>query len=235
MKLVSDLIVFWDIDGTIVRPSLESMFLKYMRSTGATSHGRIAQDFVTMKALHLFSPWHKAKLAYLRNRTTEEIDRLVESFFDQVIRDHFVDGAVDAIQQLHNDGIRQVLLSGTPLFLARRLAADLQIQDFLAAIPEVIDGKFTGSLTCPHPRGKRKLICADNWLIDNRYNWGNSVAIADHHDDHYLLEQSSTGVVVNPDRLLRQLADDRGWAIIDGPTDFALLVSHLTKKNAQVI
>jgi phosphoserine phosphatase len=115
------------------------------------------------------------------------------------------------------------MLSGTPRQLAEPLMKMLELEYLIAAEPEIRNNKYTGRLVAPHPRGRRKADLAGTWLKDHGYRWNQTIAIADHWDDRFLLEQARTSIVVHPDDRLRKHATRDGWTIIEDITKSSLL------------
>jgi hypothetical protein len=80
---------------------------------------------------------------------------------------------------------------------------------------ELVDGTYTGRLVGPVLHGPAKLDAvvrlADEQGIDLRA----SSAYSDSVNDRPLLEGVGHPVAVNPDRMLRELAAERGWPIQD--------------------
>jgi len=91
----------------------------------------------------------------------------------------------------------------------------LGLKDVIAALPEVREGVYTGRLIAPHPLGIRKANLAEAWLQDHGYRWSQTVAIANHWDDRFLLERARASAVVHPCNRLRRLAIGQGWAVVD--------------------
>lgn len=87
--------------------------------------------------------------------------------WEELLKDNVFDGARQVISQLRNSGVRQVLLSGTLTPLARPLMAYLEINEIIAAGGEIVNGRYSGRLTKPHPHGKHKTLYVGRWLAEN--------------------------------------------------------------------
>lgn len=210
------MVVLWDIDGTLVLSSLERHFFAYLRE----HHHRTSISRTVLHVLRLglssWPPmWYKMKLAYLRGLPAAEVDDLFERCWSERIERCLFAGTIEAVRLLRERRVRQVLLTGGPRTLAARLARYLQIDDLVAADPVLVDGRYTGAVTQPHPRGRRKVRYAETWLRENVFGWRPTVAVGNHFDDRFLLERASTAIVVNPDRRLASLAQSRGWEQFD--------------------
>jgi len=206
-------VVFWDIDGTLVRGSLERLFLKYLLNNGHVTRTGIAAHML-YQALRLPPPkWHHIKLAYLRNQEVGNVETWIQRCWEQTIIDNVFDGACQVVSQLANKGARQVLLSGTLKPFARPLKQHLGIDEIIAAEPEILKHRYTGRLIEPHPHGKHKTLYAGRWLAKNNLAWDTVTALANHVNDRYLLEKAGQAIAVHPDQQLLKIAKRQGWSI----------------------
>jgi phosphoserine phosphatase len=164
------------------------------------------------------------KLVYLRGLKREDVDGWIKECFGQSLEEILFAGSVNAVRQLAQAGLPQVLLTGAPRPLAERIGDYLRVDDIIAAEPEYSDGVYTGGLIGKHPRGRRKIGFAASWLKVNGYEWSDTIGLGNHYDDRFLLEQAGVGIAVNPDRRLYRLAQARGWEIVTEPNqDFSVL------------
>jgi len=223
-------LIFWDIDGTIVSSSLERHFLKYLIKRKLTHPREIAINLAALSIKRFPPRWYLIKLAYLRGKPASDVEKWIEDCWENRIRLNLYRGCVEAIRGLHDNGVRQVLISGTMRLLAQPLADYLGIDDLIAGEPEIQDGKYTGALTEPHPVGERKLFAADKWLTENGYSWDGVCALGNRWLDHFLLDRARTAIAVHPDKGLRRYALQKSWKVIDD-TDAAdsitsVIISH---------
>lgn len=211
-------VIFWDIDGTLLPSSMESLLVSLLRADRELPLHRLTLNLLCR--LLTFPPpyWYNIKLFYLRNRTIEEVESLAYRCWEQKIRPRLRSRLTDTIRRLNDTGRRQVLLSGTPRFLAERVAKHVGLTEIIAAEPEVIDGKLSGGVTGPYPIGMQKLIEADSWLNANGFLPAQALALADHWNDRHLLRHLGKAIVVYPAARQRREAEMRGWPVIDSDT-----------------
>lgn len=210
------MVVLWDIDGTLVRASIERHFFAFLRE----HHPKVS--FVRT-ALHLvhnaitsWPPlWYQMKVAYLRGLSQQEVEQWFERCWPERIVPQLFPGSIEAVRLLQQRRVRQVLLTGGPRPLADRLADFLQLNDVIAADPVTTDSIYTGAVSGPHPRGRRKVAFADRWLREHGFDWHDVTALGNHCDDRFLLKRASTSIAVNPDLRLSRLARIHGWTIVD--------------------
>lgn len=77
---------------------------------------------------------------------------------------------------------------------------------------EVEDGVYTGRLE-RRLYGEEKAAAVREAALEHGFDLGTSTAYSDSHSDVPFLEAVGTPVAVNPDRALRQLAEERGWRV----------------------
>jgi HAD superfamily phosphoserine phosphatase-like hydrolase len=232
-----DIVVIWDIDGTVIDGSLERRFLDYL-----IKHGHVTPGSLVGSALRLatdFPPkWHKVKACYLRGKPVDRVAGLVDACWTESILPDVSRAAVDAVHQLRDLGATQLLQSGTLRPLADKMASHLGIADVIAADLEIRDDRYTGRLVKPHPIDERKMLYADEWLIERGLNWDNTVAIADHWGDRYMLERSDLAIVVCPMRQLRDMAKRMGWIVIENRdelhTTVEIIRNHVSDRETEI-
>lgn len=206
-------VVFWDIDGTIVRPSMERLFVRYLRQSKLLRLWQLPINTIKLLPSSL-GQYHRIKLAYLHKRPKEQVNEWMDDCFNKIISPRLLLPCLDAIKQLNDAGMTNVLLSGTLYGLAERLATQTDITEIIAAIPEIIAGKYTGRLTEPHPFARRKAEFAEKWLQKNNRNWSQVIVIADHWRDRFLLKKAALPIVINPAEGMRKFAQTEGWIVL---------------------
>ena len=206
-------VFLWDIDGTVVSPSLESQFISFIRTEKLVSRVRLAGRFLSVYLTRSRMPWYRLKLAYLKGETVSDVEQWIDRWWPTVTNT-ILPGARSAIEQVANTDTTQLFLSGTVQSLGERLAASFGIATVLGATPETDDDRFTGALSEPHPHGAYKVTYADRWLRQRGLKWAEVVALADHESDRFLLERAAVPVAVNPNSKLEALARQRGWRVV---------------------
>jgi phosphoserine phosphatase len=96
--------------------------------------------------------------------------------------------------------------------VVEEVARGLGFAGAIGSRAEVRDGVYTGRLELrlygpAKAEATRRTACAQG--ID----LGASTAYSDSHSDVPFLESVGTAVAVNPDRELRRVAEERGWAV----------------------
>jgi HAD superfamily hydrolase (TIGR01490 family) len=214
---------FFDVDNTIVAGASIYHFAR----------GLAARDFITTRDILDFA-WQQVKfrvggkestegmvsareaaLAFVAGKRVDEIVRLGEEIYDELMAERIWTGT-QALAQLHLDaGQRVWLVTATPVELASIIARRLGLTGALGTVAEVVDGQYTGRLVGEPLHGAAKaaavLALADREGLD----LDRCSAYSDSINDLPMLSTVGRAVAVNPDSALRMQARARGWEIRD--------------------
>lgn len=168
-------------------------------------------DFRRQWAAHL--AW------YLRGYTRQEGDKVWEWVVSEYLSD-FWRRDVTAILDRHlRNGDLVMLVSSGPLPLMRRVAREFKVSHVVATDFEISRNRYTG-----RPAGE---VCIDEFkgsmLLDYlearrmEVDLRESYAYADSVADLHLLGLVGHPVVVYPDEILLEIAQEQGWEIIPPP------------------
>ena len=80
---------------------------------------------------------------------------------------------------------------------------------------KIIDNIITGKLAGKASFREGKLELVKNWCSENNLNLGDAVFYSDSINDLPMLEACGKPIVVNPDEILRNLAVNRSYKIIE--------------------
>jgi len=154
-------------------------------------------------------------LAFIEGRSTDELMRLGEEIFDEIIAEKIWEGTRD-LAQMHLDAGQQVwLVTATPYELAITIAHRLGLTGALGTVAESVDGIFTGRLVGEILHGPGKAHAVRSLAIREGLNLKRCTAYSDSYNDVPLLSLVGTAVAINPDGALRDVARKRGWEIRD--------------------
>jgi HAD superfamily hydrolase (TIGR01490 family) len=197
------------------------------------ARGLAARDFITTRDILDFA-WQQVKfrvggkesaegmvsareaaLAFVAGKKVDEIVRLGEEIYDELMAERIWTGT-QALAQLHLDaGQRVWLVTATPVELASIIARRLGLTGALGTVAEVVDGEYTGRLVGEPLHGQAKaaavLALADREELD----LDRCSAYSDSINDLPMLSAVGRAVAVNPDSALRMEARARGWEIRD--------------------
>ncbi len=208
-------VLFADIDGTLVRRSLEQWLIVYLRQRRLLKKSKLVWNSFGHMIRWPLPRWFQWKLVYLQGFCESEVDAWIRRCWTEYVKPAFYMDSLTLLDEFRKRGGRIVLLSGTPLPLAGPLMKHLGLDEAICAEPILIDGCYTGGLKRPHPRGRVKVNYVREWLDARGMDWHQTCAMADHWHDRHLLEKVCAPVAVHPGPDLARVAREAGWPILD--------------------
>ena len=126
--------------------------------------------------------------------------------------------ALDLVQSHQRAGELVAIVTATNEFVTRPIADAFGVEE-LIAIDLVRDaqGEFTGEILGTPSFREGKVTRVEAWLAARDLSWQGveTTFYSDSMNDLPLLEKATHPVATNPDARLRQLANERGWRILD--------------------
>jgi HAD superfamily hydrolase (TIGR01490 family) len=214
---------FFDVDNTMMQGASIYHFAR----------GLAARDFFTWWDLAAFGwkqvsfrlrgiedPEHmeeakQAALGFVAGHSVEEVVRLGEEIYDELMADRIWSGT-RALAQLHLDaGQRVWLVTAAPAELASLVARRLGLTGALGTVSEIENGIYTGRLVGEPLHGPAKaeaiLALADAENLD----LSQCSAYSDSANDLPMLTTVGHPVAINPDAKLKRIARENGWDVRD--------------------
>lgn len=152
-------------------------------------------------------------LAFIKGHDVAETVAMAEEIFDEIIGDRVYAGTRE-LADLHLQAGQEVwLVTAAPVQLAQVIAKRLGLTGALGTVAEVKDGMFTGRLVGDilHGPGKKHAVAA--LAASSGLDLSRCTAYSDSANDVPMLSMVGSAVAVNPDRRLRRIAEERGWAV----------------------
>lgn len=214
---------FFDVDNTMMRGASIYHFARGLASRGLfTSRDlfRFALGQVIFRIRGDENPAHidearETALAFVAGSKVEEIVRLGEEIYDEVMADRIWAGT-RAIAQAHLDaGQRVWLVTATPVELARVIAQRLGLTGALGTVAETENGVYTGRLVGDLLHGPAKAEAVRALARREGLDLSRCSAYSDSANDLPLLSLVGHATAINPDAELREFARQNGWDIKD--------------------
>jgi HAD superfamily hydrolase (TIGR01490 family) len=156
-----------------------------------------------------------AALAFVADWRVEDLERLSEEIFDELMAERIWAGT-RALAQLHLDaGQRVWLVTAAPVELGRVIAQRLGLTGALGTVAEVRDGRYTGCLIGGLLHGPAKVEAITALAEVEGLDLARCSAYSDSVNDIPMLSMVGHAVAVNPDSALRRKAREEGWEIRD--------------------
>lgn len=135
-------------------------------------------------------------------------------FVEDKIRPILLPKALELLARHRNAGDTLLIITATNRFITAPIADLLDVPHLLATEVEFADGRYTGrsfGIPC-FQHGKVERL--SEWLAETGHDLDRSWFYSDSHNDLPLLGQVRYPVAVDPDTVLAQHAQERGWPII---------------------
>jgi HAD superfamily hydrolase (TIGR01490 family) len=142
------------------------------------------------------------------------LDALHREFMQAHILPMIAPKARDLLDKHRARGDRLVIITSTNRFVTEPIARALGVTDLLATEPEQRDGRYTGAVHGVPCFREGKVTRLNAWLAQEHESLAGSWCYSDSLNDLPLLELAEHAVAVDPDEVLRRIAEARGWPII---------------------
>jgi HAD superfamily hydrolase (TIGR01490 family) len=157
----------------------------------------------------------QAALAFVAGWRVDDIHRLAEEIFDELMAERIWSGT-RALAQLHLDaGQRVWLVTAAPVELGRVIATRLGLTGALGTVAEIVDGAYTGQLVGDLLHGPAKAEAITALAAAEGLDLSRCTAYSDSANDLPMLCLVGHAVAVNPDNALRREARRRNWEVRD--------------------
>jgi len=210
---------FFDIDGTLLSVNSAPLYARYLRQ-----HGRARRRDLLRTAFYLLQ--YRLNLldidraierasAFIAGQLESDVARFCEQWYREVVRSYVVPEMRVIVDEHRAAGHLLALLSSSTSYLAVPLARDLDVPHLIVTRLEVVDGRFTGRAIAPVCYGPGKVHWAKAFVEEQAVDLAQSYFYTDSITDLPVLELVGFPRIVNPDRLLRRAARQRGWTIVN--------------------
>jgi HAD superfamily hydrolase (TIGR01490 family) len=211
---------FFDLDRTLIRRSSALALAGSFQERGLIGRKQLAkaaawQILFAARGAGAETVRKAAEdgLMLLKDLEVEEMRTLVSEAMEPALKPLVYREPLDLVSRHRDRGERVYIVSATVQEIVEPLTVELGFDGAIGSLCEIVDGRYTGrSLRACHGPGKaaavRELAAAEG--ID----LAASTAYSDSHTDLPFLEVVGNPVVVNPDRELRRIAQERGWPIL---------------------
>ena len=207
----------FDIDGTLLpKVSMERQFVNYLIKKRLLPLKNLFYYFLEGFTAIFADDWIEAikgNKTYLKGLSTSTIDKNAEECFDQRIAPALFQGGKQKVEVLRQEGYKILIISASPVFLARRLYS-VYYPDFIICTElEINNGYYTGKISGLYPYGRGKRVILENIKQKLDIDFDKSVVFANHHSDVFHMRLFSRAVAVNATLKLRRAALKYGWEI----------------------
>lgn len=157
-------------------------------------------------------------LGLLSRASLPELAEWHEVFMAEVIRPAMRRNAIDLVQEHMTGGDLCAIVTATNDFVTAPIARAFGIPHLIATIAELHKGRYTGRIEGVPSFQAGKITRVDAWLEGmglSRDAFQEVHFYSDSTNDLPLLEVASHPVATNPSPALREIAQERGWKVLD--------------------
>jgi HAD superfamily hydrolase (TIGR01490 family) len=210
---------FFDLDKTIVARSSPLALGKSFFKEGLITRSWLIKSLYAQLMFHLMGA-DEDKMERMRQEAArmtegwevEKVRRVVGEVLEEVMSPLIYAEALEVIHDHRQAGRLICIVSSSPEEVVEPLAALLGVDRYIASVPRIEDGKYTGELEFyaygPYKaEAIKKLAEAEDIALERSYAYSDSAT------DLPMLEVVGNPVAVNADKDLRKIAEERGWPV----------------------
>ena len=214
---------FFDVDNTMMQGASIYYFARGLATRRYFTTADLARFALRQLRFRLLASEHagdiaqarEAALAFVEGWKVDDVDRLSEEIFDELMADRIWSGT-RALADLHlAAGERVWLVTAAPVELGTVIAARLGLTGALGTVAEIRDGHYTGRLVGEMMHGPAKANAIQALAAAEGLDLSRCAAYSDSVNDVPMLSTVGRAVAVNPDSALRRTARENGWEIRD--------------------
>jgi len=213
---------FFDLDKTVIAKSSTLAFTGKLYKAGMLGRKALLRAGLGQLMFVIFGADHdqlaKARDAMLqltKGWDKAEIEELVRETLEEVVAPLVYAEALFLIDEHLREGRRVYIVSASPEEIVRPLSEYIGITDVIASKARIDEhGKYTGEVEL-YVYGPDKAQAVEKIAAEEGISLADSYAYSDSATDLPLLELVGNPHVVNPDKELREVAEERGWPILD--------------------
>ncbi|MER7331098.1 MULTISPECIES: HAD-IB family hydrolase [unclassified Micromonospora] len=214
---------FFDVDNTMMRGASIYWFARGLAARKyftTTDLARFAWQQLRFRLLATEHPGDmsqakEAALAFVEGWRVDDVERLAEEIFDELMAPRIWGGTRQLAQRHLDAGERVWLVSAAPVEIGRVIAARLGLTGAIGTVAEVVDGAYTGRLVGDLMHGPAKAEAVTQLAAVEGLDLARCTAYSDSCNDLPMLSTVGRGVAVNPDAALLREARQRGWQVRD--------------------
>jgi HAD superfamily hydrolase (TIGR01490 family) len=214
---------FFDVDNTMMQGASIYWFARGLAARKYFTAGDLARfawgqlrfRLLATEDAGQMSRARDTALAFVEGWRVDDLERLSEEIFDELMADRIWSGS-RALAQLHLDaGQRVWLVTAAPVELGRVIAQRLGLTGAIGTVAEIEDGVYTGRLVGELMHGEAKADAIRQLAAIEGLELPRCAAYSDSSNDIPMLSAVGQAVAVNPDPALRREAKRQGWQIRD--------------------
>lgn len=212
-------LAIFDLDNTLIGGDSDYLWGEYLCEHGHIddhdhrhAHRQYYEDYKAGKLdIHDFLRFQFKPLA---ENALADLERWRQDYLETKIRPIMLPRAQELIEDHRQRGHELLIITATNRFITEPIAAALGIKSLIASEPRFEAGRYTGEIEGIPSYREGKVQRMHEWLQARGETSCEQWFYSDSHNDLPLLEAVDHPVAVDPDDMLRQTAEERGWPVI---------------------
>lgn len=214
---------FFDVDNTMMQGASIYWLARGLAARNYFTTRDLARFAWQQLRFRVFATEHagsmsRAKeiaLAFVAGWRVEDVERLTEEIFDELMAPRIWRGTRALAEQHVADGQRVWLVTAAPVEIGRVIADRLGLTGAIGTVAEIRDGAYTGRLVGDLMHGAAKAEAVIRLAAVEGLDLTRCAAYSDSSNDLPMLSAVGRAVAINPDSALRRTARERGWPVYD--------------------
>lgn len=213
-------LAIFDLDDTLLNGDSDSWWREFLCNKGLMDADEVARKIKVYDeqyhngTLDIFE-YLAFALEPLTQRSRSESLALRDEFMNETAHKMILPKGQALIDEHKAKGDHVLIISATNTFVVEPIANALGVEDFIGAIPELINGEYTGNVSGTPSFGEGKVTRLNEWLEKHPHSLEGSYFYSDSRNDIPLLEKVSHPIATNPDAVLLAHAQANGWAVMN--------------------
>jgi len=220
---------FFDLDKTVIAKSSTLAFTGKLYKAGMLGRRTLVRAALSQLMYVAFGADEEqldrtrdAMLELTKGWDKAEIESLVEEALEEVVAPLVYAEALFLIDEHVREGREVYIVSASPEEVVRPLARYIGVENVIATRARIDEqGLYTGEVEL-YAYGPDKAMAVRDLAAEKGIALAESYAYSDSITDQPLLELVGNPVAVNPDKDLRDLAEERQWPILDFKREVSL-------------
>ncbi|HUH87596.1 MAG TPA: HAD family hydrolase [Pusillimonas sp.] len=217
-------LALFDLDHTLLPLDSDYQWADFLARTGRAGDPQEAQrrnnelmdrynagDLTAQEAAEFM-------LGLLAAATPSDLQQWHAVFMSEVIEPNILPAARALVNQHLDRGDLCAIVTATNEFVTAPITRAFNIPHLIATVPQMHEGRYTGAIQGVPSFKEGKVTRVNTWLADQGLalqDFEQSYFYSDSSNDLPLLEVVTHPIVTNPSATLRQIAQARGWLILD--------------------
>ena len=213
-------LAIFDLDNTLIGGDSDFLWGEFIGEEGivdANAYRKKNEYFYQqydLGTLDIYA-WLEFCLEPLTRYSMTELQELHHRFMIQKIEPILLDKAQNCINRHKERGDTVLVITASTSFVTAPIVKKYGVNHLLATEPEIKEGRYTGGVSGMPCFQSGKIDKLMPWLQKNKETLTGSTFYSDSHNDLPLLELVDNPVAVNADKILTQIAEKKGWKVLN--------------------